>query len=156
MTGLLQRIWAKLSGQPMSSIASCNGSRAPINAKAIDSERPTTNGEMLHMRQSNSYLDTVPALNSSDPDAATTLKEKSEYSPASSEGIELKHEPPNETTATRLSYRDVNGRLHEIKVIDKPLNDYEPTNLRSQFSRGSSTASLRYKDERWPISYFVR
>lgn len=142
MAGLLQRIWAKLSGKPMSSIASSNGSRAPINAKAIDPERPTTNGEMLRMRQANSYLDTVPALNASDPDAATTLKEKSDYSPTSSEGIELKHEPPSEATATRLSYRDVNGRLHEVKVIDKPLDDHEPVDPRSQFSRGSSAGSL--------------
>lgn len=127
----------------MSSNASSNGSRAPINAKAIDPERPTTNGEMLRMRQADSYLESVPTLDSSHPDAATELKDKSDYSPTSSEGIELKHDPPSETTATRLSYRDVNGRLHEVKVIDKPLDDQASPDPRSQFSRGSSTASLR-------------
>lgn len=70
----------------------------------------------------------VPTLESSDPDAATSFKEKSvgdsesNSNSRSSDGIELRHEPPSMTTATRLEYRDGNGRLHEVKVIDTPMD----------------------------------
>lgn len=156
MAGLLQRIWAKLSGKPMRSLAaastttantkasstSTNNSRAPINAKSIDPERPTTHEEMLQMRRAttaNSYTTTttappvpsvppaIPTLDSSDPDAATSFKEKSGVdsepnSSRSSDGIELRHDPPSTMTATRLEYRDGNGRLHEVKVVDTPMD----------------------------------
>lgn len=96
---------------------------------------------MLQMRRAttaNSYSTTapppvpsvppaIPTLDSSDPDAATSFKEKSvgdsePNSSRSSDGIELRHDPPSTTTATRLEYRDGNGRLHEVKVIDTPMD----------------------------------
>lgn len=97
---------------------------------------------MLQMRRAttaNSYTTTatappvpsvppaIPTLDSSDPDAATSFKEKSVVdsepnSSRSSDGIELRHDPPSTTTATRLEYRDGNGRLHEVKVIDTPMD----------------------------------
>ncbi|CAK1359630.1 unnamed protein product [Cercospora beticola] len=128
MAGLLQRIWAKLSGKPMSSLASSNGSRAPIRPHEIDPEKPMSGEEMLKMRQPGSFEESpVVALDASDPNAATAMKEKGSpgTSPTSLESIELRHEPPSQTTATRLAYRDVNGRLHEVKVIDKPLDDVQ-------------------------------
>lgn len=69
----------------------------------------------------------IPTLDSSDPDAATSFKEKSVVdsepnSSRSSDGIELRHDPPSTMTATRLEYRDGNGRLHEVKVIDTPMD----------------------------------
>lgn len=70
----------------------------------------------------------VPTLESSDPDAATSFKEKSvvdsesNSNSRSSDGIELRHEPPSTRTATRLEYRDGSGRLHEVKVIDTPMD----------------------------------
>lgn len=69
----------------------------------------------------------IPTLDSSDPDAATSFKAKSVVdsepnSSRSSDGIELRHDPPSTTTATRLEYRDGNGRLHEVKVIDTPMD----------------------------------
>lgn len=96
---------------------------------------------MLQMRRAttaNSYTTTnpatappvpaIPTLESSDPDAATSFKEKSgvdsesNSNSRSSDGIELRHDPPSTTTATRLEYRDGNGRLHEVKVIDTPMD----------------------------------
>lgn len=93
---------------------------------------------MLQMRRAttaNSYttappvpVPAIPTLESSDPDAATSFKEKSvvdsepNSSSRSSDGIELRHDPPSTTTATRLEYRDGNGRLHEVKVIDTPMD----------------------------------
>lgn len=92
---------------------------------------------MLQMRRAttaNSYstapppVPAIPTLESSDPDAATSFKEKSvgdsesNSNSRSSDGIELRHEPPSTTTATRLEYRDGNGRLHEVKVIDTPMD----------------------------------
>ncbi|USW50678.1 hypothetical protein Slin15195_G039970 [Septoria linicola] len=160
MAGLVQRIWSKLSGKPMSSIASSNGSRAPINPRQIDPEKPMTNDEMLKMRQAGSYNDSVTALDSSDPGAATSIKAKSNHSPTSSNGIELRHEPPSQTTATQLSYRDVNGRLHEVKVIDKPLDDYasvDPSVARANNSQTDALQNLRQADNvDWAVDHAPR
>lgn len=34
--------------------------------------------------------------------------------------VEIAHETPREPTTTKLSYRDQNGMLHEVEIIDRP------------------------------------
>lgn len=115
--GLLQRMWATMSGNPLST--SSAESKAPIKPEVIDPENPIGEDEMLHMHDPrDSFSTSANEVHETDPSAPT---EKLGH--ANTAGIEIKHEPPSETTATRMSYRDNEGRLHEVKVIDRPTSD---------------------------------
>ncbi|CAK3788594.1 unnamed protein product [Lecanosticta acicola] len=125
MAGLLQRLWAAMSGQPLTS-SSGSESKAPMHPTVIDPENPVRDEEMLRMRDPNSMDECATEMAESDRGAPTEKVFRHKENAATSRGIEIKHEPPSETTATRMSYRDSEGRLHEVKVIDKPTEDVDP------------------------------
>jgi len=124
MAGLIQRLWAAMTGKPLSTSAS--ESKAPIHPTVIDPENPVNEDEILHMREASSLADSATEVNESDHDAPTTKIYRSQQLAATQNGIEIRHEPPSQTTATKMSYRDHEGRLHEVKVIDKPTDDKDP------------------------------
>ncbi|KAK4608995.1 hypothetical protein CLAFUW4_14361 [Fulvia fulva] len=122
MAGLLQRLYASLSGKPLS--ATSTESKAPTHPAIIDPENPVGVDEMLRMRQADDF-DANTEWNESEASAPTEKLERGCWKNTSEGGIELRHEPPRarEVTATKMSYRDGEGRLHEVKVIDKPTDD---------------------------------
>jgi hypothetical protein len=139
MAGLLQRVWAQMTGSPVSVNTRSTSSRAAIHPRVIDPEVPVSDKEVLRMRkagnsQTPSFAGSVTEFGVADTGAPTAvMREKGEQqTPITEQGIRLKHEPPTEKTSTRLTYRDVNGRLHEVKVVDEPTDDVitpEPVNV---------------------------
>lgn len=123
MAGLMQRLWATMTGNPLST--SSAESKAPIKPEMIDPENPVDEDEMFHMHDPRDSFN-VPAneMHETDPSAPTEKIARGAMHTSTADGmVELKHEPPSEATATRMSYRDNEGRLHEVKVIDRPTDD---------------------------------
>lgn len=125
MAGLIQRVWATMTGNPLSTSGS-GESKAPINPKAIDPENPIAEDEMLQVRDPTrrSFSADATEISETHPEAPTEKISAHEVNERG--GVALIHEPPSETTATRMSYRDTEGRLHEVKVIDRPTDDVKP------------------------------
>lgn len=98
------------------------------------------------MQEAGLFNNTVTTLNSSDPGAATSLKDKSNRSSTSPNSIKLRHELLSETTTTRLSYRDANSRRHEMKVIDKPIDDNTSASLASSLTSDSKKSKVSRGD----------
>lgn len=77
----------------------------------------------MHLREVSAFDDdSVTQYNSSDNSAPTTMHQKDSDSGV----IEIFHRAPTEPVATDLTYRDPAGRLHEVKVIDRPTDDVAP------------------------------
>lgn len=147
MAGLVQCLSAHIAGHPLrnnntNNNNSSSSSRAPMRSHHIDPENPVNHDEMLKMRRPDTMNDSVASdLHISDHAAATHVLEKMgpdqqqkqwggdenrrNGDKATGFGIHLRHDPPSEPTATRLSYRDQNGRLHEVIVVDQPKDDYD-------------------------------
>ncbi|SMR64537.1 unnamed protein product [Zymoseptoria tritici ST99CH_3D1] len=133
--GLLQRLYAAISGHPQSiSTGSSNGSKAPIHPNKLDPERALTSDDMLRMRGEDRMLDgDMNEMSSTDSNAPTAVARNhagevpfeldSEEEGEKKGHVSLYHSPPREMTATDLTYRDGEGRLHEVKVIDRPTSD---------------------------------
>ncbi|KAK4495211.1 hypothetical protein PRZ48_013540 [Zasmidium cellare] len=137
MAGLLQRLWATMTGNPLST--SSAESKAPIKPEVIDPENPVSEDEILHMRNPrDSFSASATEVHETDPSAPT---EKLAHS--TTDGVEIKHAPPSETTATRMSYRDDEGRLHEVKVIDRPTSDVQPPDPEVQRATEQQREALR-------------
>ena len=145
MTGLIQRVWAAISGMPLTSNAS--ESKTPIRRTIYDPENPVSNDEMMRMREASSMEDSATELNESDHGAPTEKLHRTHEHAATHRGIEIKHEPPNQTTATRMAYRDDQGRLHEVKVIDKPTDDVDPS---FQHHQGQDIADNDVENPNYP------
>jgi hypothetical protein len=148
--GLLQRLYATMSGKPMS--VSETSSKAPINPSNIDPENPLSSDDMLKMRQKDDMADdNMHEMSGEDANAPTAVvrshpvyRQGSEGSVEDSNGrkghVSLYHSPPDEMTATQLTYRDGQGRLHEVKVIDRPTDDVvDPSTLQPMRSRADVT-----------------
>lgn len=119
--GLLQRGYAALTGNPLS--VSESESKAPINPDVIDPENPVGSEDMLHMREASSLADeSMTTYHESEHSAPTEKLQGSQMTPTQN-GIEIRHHPPSEAAATEIEYRDGEGRLHKVKVIDRPTDD---------------------------------
>lgn len=79
----------------------------------------------MHLRQSLSgedqFSDSVTQFHSSDDGAPTTLLHKDDND--DDNHIQISHHATGEPTATDFTYRDREGRLHEVKVIDRPTEE---------------------------------
>lgn len=74
----------------------------------------------MHLREVSDFDDSVTQFNASDDGAPTMMKTQDSDSGV----IEISHQAPVEATATDFTYRDQAGRLHEVKVIDRPTDDF--------------------------------
>ncbi|CZT14431.1 uncharacterized protein RCC_00408 [Ramularia collo-cygni] len=119
MAGLLQRAWAALSGNSISiEPGEC---KAPAHPSQIDPERAVGHEGMMHLRQVSDFDDSTTRFDSGDRSAPTTITQKS----GDSDTLEMVHHAPRQATATDFTYRDRDGRMHEVKVIDRPTEDIE-------------------------------
>lgn len=75
----------------------------------------------MHLREVSDFDDSVTQFNSSDDGAPTTITQKD----PDHGFIEMHHHAPSQATATDFTYRDQQGRMHEVKVIDRPTEDVD-------------------------------